>query len=270
MLIFSIKNAFRKKLTAILASLGVGFGLMLVFVIGAFTAGVSAQFQDNLSKTLGIVNVTEEFQTGANSHLPLDLPDALFNTPGVGDSIVSYNVETEAPLSLTSEYFKDPDPDKLILKGLNVTIDQAWGGATTKIIEGRLFEVGKNETIIDSRLVDISGFPNSLGSNITIDLGNSTMNLEIVGVYAQDDTGAPSFVPRDYYIYVDIQLVWDLLEEAGEVSNMYTLISLRFDVKNYDATEKYVERLKIHLLYSMHLQLFLALLLYLREEWQLL
>jgi len=60
MLKFSIKNAFRKKSTAILSSIGVGIGLMLVFVIGAFTAGVTAQFQENLSETIGIVEILEK------------------------------------------------------------------------------------------------------------------------------------------------------------------------------------------------------------------
>jgi len=68
MLRFSIKNAFRKKSTAILSSVGVGIGLMLVFVIGAFTAGVSAQFQQNLAETVGLVEVVEKGNLGSNSH----------------------------------------------------------------------------------------------------------------------------------------------------------------------------------------------------------
>jgi putative ABC transport system permease protein len=248
MLTFSIKNAFRKKLTAILASLGVGFGLMLVFVIGAFTAGVTAQFQDSLTRTLGIVDVTEKLQSGPDSHLPLSLPNALYNTPGVGDHILSYNVETEVPYYFTAEYLGKLGNagDRLVLKGLNRTIDQNWGGATTQIIEGRTFEGGKNETIIDSRLIDVAQFNTSIGSSITIyfDLGGiNTTTLKIVGIYKQEDNGAPSFVPRDYYIYTDIQLVWDLLERANEVSNIYTLISIRFDVKNHDETETFVDRI---------------------------
>ena len=68
MLRFSIKNAFRKKGSAILASLGVAFGLMLVFVIGAFTAGLKVQFEDNLTRTLGIVNIYEKSECRPNNH----------------------------------------------------------------------------------------------------------------------------------------------------------------------------------------------------------
>ncbi|MFX1307363.1 MAG: ABC transporter permease [Promethearchaeota archaeon] len=248
MLLFSIKNAFRKKLIAILASVGVGFGLMLVFVIGAFTAGVSTQFQDSLTRTLGIVNITEKLQQGSDSHLPLNLREELLNTPDVGEFILNFNVETQAPDYFTSDYFDNLSVagDRLILKGLNYVIDQGWKGATTKIIEGRNFENNKNETIIDSRLLDIAKFPISIGSNITIkfDLGGfNKTTLTIVGIYEQEDSGTPSFVPRDYYIYTDIQTIWNFLELASEESNIYTLISLRFNVKGHDDTDKFVERI---------------------------
>ncbi len=248
MLLFSIKNAFRKKLIAILASVGVGFGLMLVFVIGAFTAGVSSQFQDNLNTTLGIVSVTEKLQQGSDSNLPESLPRAIENTPGVGEFLLNYNLETQAPDYFASDYFGNLSTlgDKLIVIGLNGTIDQNWGGATTKIIQGRNFENNKNEIIIDSRLLDVAQFPDTIGSNITINLdlgGINTTTLRIVGVYDQEDSGAPSFVPREYYIYTDIQTIWNFLDLAGEPSNIYTLISLRFNVKGHDDTDTYVERI---------------------------
>ena len=248
MILFSIKNAFRKKLIAILAAIGVGFGLMLVFVIGAFTAGVSAQFQDNLTRTLGIVDVTEKLRGGADSHLPLSLPQDILNTPNVGESILSYTVETQAPDYFTSEYWSNLTTfgDRLLLKGLNSTIDGNWGGPTTKIIEGRSFDPNKNETIIDSRLVNIADFPVTVGSNLTINLnlsGNKTSILTIVGIYEQNDIGAPSFVPRDYYIYTELQTTWNLLNIAAEPSNIYTLISLRFNVKGHEDTDEFVERI---------------------------
>ncbi len=248
MLFFSIKNAFRKKLISILAAVGVGFGLMLVFVIGAFTAGVSSQFQDSLTRTLGIINVTEKLQQGPDSHLPLTLPQELQETPNVGEYILSYNVETQTPDYFAIDYWNNLSTfgDRLFLKGLNSSIDNTWGGATTKIIEGRNFEPNQNETIIDSRLVDITDFPSTLGNTLTINLdlsGNKTAILTIVGIYEQEDTGAPSFVPRDYYIYTDMQTTWNLLGIAGEESQIYTLISLRFNVQGHEDTDKFVERI---------------------------
>jgi len=158
MLKFSFKNAFRKKSTAILASIGVAIGLMLVFVVGAYTAGVQVQFEDNLTRTLGIANVIEESEIGPNSQLPLNITESLINTEGVGDSILGYNVETQAPYSYTTDYLdKLENPgDRLAVVGLNKSLDEVWRGFTTRILEGRNFEIGQNETIISTPLASIA------------------------------------------------------------------------------------------------------------------
>ncbi|TFF87560.1 MAG: hypothetical protein EU549_04520, partial [Promethearchaeota archaeon] len=208
MLIFSIKNAFRKKSTAVLSSLGVAIGLMLVFVVSGYTAGVEAQFEDNLTRTLGIVNVIEKSEIlipTPDSHLPLNIIDDLKNTSEVGEYIIDYNVETQSPYSFTTGYWDklQNQDDKLIVIGLNKSLDENWQGFTTRIIEGRNFEIRQNETIISSRLASIADFPVSIGSNITLTLdllGTETMNLTIVGIYKQIEDGTPSFVPRDYAI----------------------------------------------------------------------
>ncbi len=249
MLKFSIKNAFRKKGTAILASVGVGFGLMLVFVIGAFTAGVNAQFQDNLTRSIGIVEVLEKDVEGrANSHLPLNLPNKLSDTPNVGNFIISHNIETQAPIYFTSNY-SGPSKlqnigDTLTLKGLNQSLDQNWGGPTTKLLQGRSFTIGNNEAIVDNRLLDAAQFPISIGVNITISLdpgGINTTTLTIVGIYEEEDIGAPDFVPREYYIYTDIQTLWNYLYLAGEETNVYSSIDLRFNVETTEETENFAD-----------------------------
>jgi putative ABC transport system permease protein len=248
MLRFSIRNAFRKKSTAILASLGVAIGLMLVFVVGAYTAGVQVQFEDNLTRTLGIVNVIEESEIGPNSHMPLNITDSLLNTEDVGDYILDYNVETQAPYSYTIEYLdKLANPgDRLAVAGLNKTLDEDWRGFTTRIIEGRNFENGQNESIISSRLASKADFPVSIGSNITLTLdliGNETLNLTIVGIYEPYEDGTPPFVPRDYLVFTDIQTIWDARNQSGDETDIYTSITLRFDVNNHEETTEFVERI---------------------------
>jgi putative ABC transport system permease protein len=248
MLRFSIKNAFRKKSTAILASLGVAIGLMLVFVVGAYTAGVQYQFEDNLTRTLGIVNIIEESQVGPNSHLPLNITDSLLTTEEVGDYIIDYNVETQAPYSYTAEYFdKLENPgDRLAVVGLNKSLDENWQGFTTRIIEGRNFEMGQNETIIGSRLDSIADFSTSIGSKIKLNLdlvGNVTLNLTIVGIYESIEDGTPPFVPRDYVVYTDIQTIWDARNQSGDTTNIYTSVSLRFDVNSHEETTEFVDKI---------------------------
>jgi len=246
MLKFSIKNAFRKKIIAILASVGVGFGLMLVFVIGAFTAGVDATFQDNISRSLGIVSIQEDgVPFESESTLPTNITESIFTIPDVGSSIVSYNVETRAPSNFLTFYESQlPNgQDTLFLIGINQSIDQEWGGVTTDILEGDLFETGKNETIVDSRLSSIVNFSVSIGSILNVDLGSQNASLNISGVYTQEDLGAPSFVPRQYYIYTDMETVWNFLEIADGASEKYTSINLRFNVKTIEETKAFVEKI---------------------------
>jgi putative ABC transport system permease protein len=254
MLRFSIKNAFRKKSTAILASIGVGVGLMLVFVIGAFTAGVTAQFQNNLAQTIGIVEILEkDVDTRTNSHLPLSLPDELYNTPNVGDSISQYNVEVQAPFFYTSNYSGETqlriNGDLLTLKAINHTLDQLWGGPTSKILQGRVFEPESNEIIIDSRLITDAQFPVGLGDALGVKLDPGDVNkssLTIVGVYQQDDIGAPPFVPKEYYIYTDLSTLWNFFNISGLETNSYTAIELLFDVKTTKETNVFVDRINTY------------------------
>ena len=172
MLIFSIKNAFRKKGIAILSALGVGFGLMLVFVLGAFSAGVSAQFRENVSESVGQVQVTEKLESGANSHLPKDIPKQLFETEGVGEHITGYNVEVQAYPYFTFDYADDleNDGDNIILKGLNKTLDKKWDGPSNNVIEGRVFKNGKKELLIDSRLLDIEELDLEINKTVEVNL----------------------------------------------------------------------------------------------------
>jgi len=248
---FSAKNAFRKRSTAILSSLGVAIGLMLVFVVGAYTAGVQAQFDDNLTRTLGIVNIIEETEIlipTPDSNLPLTIISDLQNTNEVGEFIIDYNVECQAPYSYTTEYWDklaNPD-DKLIVVGLNKTLDENWNGFTTRIIEGRNFEVGQNETIISSRLANSADFLVSIGNKIELILdllGNETLDLTIVGIYQQIEDGTPPFVPREYPIYTDIQTIWDARNQSSDETNLYTMISLRFNVNSHKETLNIVDRI---------------------------
>ncbi len=248
MLRFSIKNAFRKKSTSILSSLGVAIGLMLVFVVGAYSAGVQVQFESNLTRTLGTVNIVEESKIGPESHLPLNITESLLNTTEVGEFIINYNVETQAPYYYTADYSDKlaNSGDRLTVVGLNKTLDEEWNGFTTKITNGRTFEAGQNETIISSQMASIADFPITIGDIITLDLNivtNLTLELTIVGIYEAIEDGTPPFIPRDYYIYTDIQTMWDAREQSGDTTDIYTLITLRFDVRSHEETKVFVEKI---------------------------
>lgn len=247
MLKFSIKNAFRKKTIAILASAGIGFGLMLMFVLGAFNAGVSAQFEENFSKVAGVVSVTEADKPGPFSELPLDTMDIILDSE-IGNDAIAYNVKMELSPALTSLYDENltNDDDSISVLGINNTLDQSWEGPTTKILSGSSFATAQNETILDSRLQNLPDFNVAIGDKITLEYlaGTETWNLTVVGFYDQDDTGAPSFVPRVYSIYTDIETAWQISDAAGGERDIYTGIDIRFPATNNDEAQVYVQAIE--------------------------
>jgi putative ABC transport system permease protein len=81
-----------------------------------------------------------------------------------------------------------------------------------------------------------------LGSKINISLGGLKIaNLTIVGIYEEIDIGAPDFVPREYYIYTDIQTIWNFLKISGDETGKYSTINLRFNVETTQETENFAD-----------------------------
>lgn len=222
---------------------------MLVFVLGAFNAGVQAQFQDELTQLVGQVQVTEKFQSGPDSQLPTDMPDQLLDTPDVGDKVIRYNVETEGLVYFMADYTGklQNDGDSLKIIGLDTELDTEWGGPTTNVQEGELFEDGKYEVILDSRLADVADFSTDVGDDLTVFLdagGINTTSVEIVGIYEQEDSGAPDFVPRSYFLYTSLDTMYDLLGDTNETENQYyTSVSLLFDAETNEETNEYAKEI---------------------------
>jgi putative ABC transport system permease protein len=253
MLKFALRNVARKKGVAIIASFGIGFGLMLMFTLGAFSAGVAAQFEDNYAEVLGIVEVTEYGNQGATSQLPPAVLETILESEA-GSALLAYNYQAIAP-----PYFTIPsvgeignDGDRLTIVGVNQSVDAAYGGATSVLQSGRAFSPGEAEVIVDSRLADLAAGPGlnfsvALGSDLEffLDLGGTeTRNVTIVGVYEQEDSGAPSFVPRSYFAYIDLQVLWDLLEDAGETPGLYSSIQLRFPATSNEEAQAYIAQVE--------------------------
>jgi putative ABC transport system permease protein len=249
MLRFSIKNVFRKRGITILASTGIGVGLMLMLVLGAFSAGVKAQFDENFSKLAGVVEVTQANRQGWQSNMPLDTVQKLLNA-NFGSDIRKHNVFFEMSTDYVLLYSDKLSlaGNRLSITGLNIGIDKEWEGSTTKIIEGRMFNPGAREIIIDSRLKDVAEFDVNVGKTFTLYLNGTLLgekvDVNIVGVYQQDDSGAPDFVPRSYFMYMDINVAWEIATEAENPSNFYTKIDLRFPGESNEQTQGYVDAIK--------------------------
>ncbi|MBN2150851.1 MAG: ABC transporter permease, partial [Candidatus Lokiarchaeota archaeon] len=244
MLKFALKNAFRKKSVAVLSSLGIGFGLMLQFVLGGFSAGITQQVTENFAKALGVVQVTEYgIDTTSQSELPTSIVDDLYAANFSGD-IEGHNVRVEMASKFTLPYAAGlPNTgDRLVIVGLNKSLDTAFGGPTSKMRSGTAFQPGADQAVIDSRLLTISpGFSTGIGDNFTVYINVVTKyNLTITGVCEQEDSGAPSFVPRAYYVYIDIITAWNLLGLEGDSNGTYTQLDIQFPAVSNEVTQRYV------------------------------
>lgn len=257
---FVIQNIFRKKFVAIISTTGIGFGLMLMFVLGAFNAGVSAQVAEDFYKVLGVVELTETEQFGSNSQLPVDIPEKLLEST-IGDDIIAYNAEVELPTSFTAFYrinnYLPSEQDSLKLIGVDPNLDETWEGPTTKIREGgRSFTPESYEIIIDSRIADEPDrFQFNLGIGDTLPIyvsyPNTSINViefEVVGIFEQADNGAPDFVPRDYFFYIDLNTAWELREiawnEPYSYFDYYTSIDIRFPATSTEETQVYIDEIQ--------------------------
>ncbi len=260
MLKFILKNVFRKKFVAVLSSMGIGFGLMLMFVLGAFNAGVNAQLNENFSKVLGVVEITEAEQQGSNSQLPTTIIGDLYDTE-IGSEIQAYNVKSQVSSFYTAYYRANNllknDDDNLAVIGINQTLDQEWGGPTTKVREGgSSFEPNTFQALIDSRIHDNKedfDMNSEIGENISLYLDypnteTNIINLEIVGIYEEEDTGAPDFVPRTYNIYISLPTAWNITEtgwsEAYEYFDYYTQVDVRFPAEETEIIDGYIETMR--------------------------
>ena len=243
---------------AILSSSGIGFGLMLMLVLGAFSAGVQATIKDNFSQVVGIIEISQAEQSGDFSRLPTNIIEKLYESE-IGPEIKAYNIESELSPLFTRYYTINnklkTDRDTLGVKGLNASVDAIWGGPTTKIREGRLFNPGANEVILDSRIADNKEsfqINTTIGSTITLylsfpNLSVNLVDLTIVGIYEQEDLGAPEFVPRQYNLYTSMETAWALREqgwlEIFPYYDYYTKVNLLFDVTNSSEAKDFVNKL---------------------------
>lgn len=259
MLKFIFHNVFRKKFVAILSSAGIGFGLMLMLVLGAFSNGVTAQINENFSRVVGIIEITEAEQAGANSQLPTDIIDKILASPA-GTDVQAYTVNAELPTIYTRSYSAQSlllnPTDAISVIGTNLTLDKQWEGPTTKIrTGGRTFAAESYEGIIDSRLIDNENIPLNvtIGDNITLylDYPNTStraINITIVGIYEQEDLGAPEFVSRQYYLYIDLKTAWNIVEtgwkEPYTYFDYYTKLSLRYPATTSEEIKIYLDQVK--------------------------
>jgi len=191
---FSILAAFRRKLVAVLAIVGVSLGSGLLVALLSFSEGIEARFNQAFQQVSGTITVLPEGGNilgrmigAASDPLPESYAKEIAGLEGV-ETTLSY-VVAQIPSSAL-----DLPP----LMGLGLTgIGDGDAGLllspTEKIIEGRSFEeegeviVGKH-TVADTKMM---GREITVGDRFRVPVGQTgeSVELVVVGIF---ETGSPT------------------------------------------------------------------------------
>lgn len=185
LLLFSIRNAFRKKAVAALAVLGVAFGCALMTFLFSVTAGMENRVESTFNNLSGQITITQKgsmfgglLQGVGSSSLPASYIDIIQGVPNVN------NVTGQVTAILR------PAGATLVMPLFG------YGGAETgadnlpfqNIVEG-VAPASDNEVVIGKSLQEYLTF-----ANVSYDIGgiyafevpgtaSRTRNLKVVGVY---------------------------------------------------------------------------------------
>lgn len=187
MIKFSILSAFRRKVVAVLAIIGVGLGSGLLVAILALSAGAQSRFNRTFQQLSGTISVTSEGGSIIGRILGL-----------TGDPLpISYvsevrrieGVEIVSPFVSGRLLSEKLGPFGALGLGLTGVLEgeELFGNPQENIIEGRSFSDG-NEVIAGAELFQfakLSGEGLSVGDKITVPLGagRETIEISLVGVF---------------------------------------------------------------------------------------
>lgn len=211
-IIFSLKNAFRKKGVAFLAILGVSIGVALMVFILSSSAGVNKIFQESFTKSSSEIFVSRSNTTpfgvgggGEDTFLPksyIDKIEKIENVKAVIPRITIFFTKTEP---------KTPG-SFLTVVGVDSGRDKKGDGPTNYIKEGKVFEE-KNEVIVGKTFLDSFSMTNEgkelkIGDKIKVivppqKIGQvpKEISFKIVGKF---ETG--NFL-EDFYIFTSEETV---------------------------------------------------------------
>ena len=226
MLKYSILNAFRRKVIAIIAILGTALGVALMTVLLSISDGMDAQMNKTMNEMAGWVMVyPESAPMGYIMPSQIGFPESYVDEIKQLDNV---NKETVSPLvmAFVSKSAADfGDPMGVSLKGADrqttAILKEDDPFAAKNIIEGRAPENGTDEVIIGNTLAVFGkakgGNYAEIGGKITVPVGNNSVTLTVVGIF---ETGNRIY---DGAIYTDTDTARKLMPTlaAGEVNYIH-------------------------------------------------
>ena len=192
MLKYSILNAFRRKVIAIIAILGTALGVALMTVLLSISDGMDAQMSKTMNEMAGWVMVYPE-----SAPMGYIMPSQIGFPKSYADEIkqlANVNKEAVSPLVLAfvpTGVADFGDPMGVSLKGADIQtsaiLKENDPFADKNIVDGRAPEDGKDEVIIGNMLAIFAkakgGDYAEVGGKINIPVGNSSVTLTVVGIF---------------------------------------------------------------------------------------
>ena len=233
MFLFSLKNAFRKKLPAILAIFACSLGVGLMSFVFSTTQGIEKKYNAVFSEIATHIVVSPKgsflgFSTGKGT-LKKDLIKKIKNIPEVSD--YAFSVYVMVP----QKAFKTADPFCLLV-GVEKEKAIKMKKALRSVYQGRLFEK-ENEVILGKKLLEdakMVGNEVKIGDEIVLfSPRGKKISLKVVGFFESGN------ITDDYSMFTDIKTARKIsLIPEDEVS------SIIVEAKSLDDVEALEKKLK--------------------------
>jgi len=250
---FALKNAFRKKLVAVLSITGIAIGIALMVTLSAASAGFDNLLGEAIAETVGDVEVQEYNTELTLSQLPMNISD-IIRTIDSSDKIIALSPEVvvsnflQFADNVTIEVGMMGPPSSMMsaialgARGVNPGDDATFDGPTTKIVEGRLFETDY-EIIIADYILEGGSSVFTLSESVDLMINYTyTVPVTIVGVY---DTGEDMtrILEPGFVMSVNTSLQINSLT-LPFIQTGYNIAKIRFDSKSTNETSIYIAELE--------------------------
>lgn len=215
-----LKNPFRKKSNAALAILGITIAIMAIIVLGLFAGSMSAALEGTIH------NAGSDFTiTGT------DDGDSAYGTSTIDASWQDKILKVEGVESIYSCYVIRDQLSSSIAIGLNTSNMSADDLSLTK---GRMFDNNKSEVIMGK----IAAESDNVSLNDEVDLFGK--KFKVVGIY---ESGKQE---NDLSTYTSIEDVQNIMDDPGDVSNIYVKVADGYDVQKVanSINDKYGDDIK--------------------------
>ncbi|MBY9000136.1 MAG: ABC transporter permease [Candidatus Heimdallarchaeota archaeon] len=274
--IFAFKNAFRRKIVAILAIVGISVAITMQVTINSFTTGMDETFNDIFGELMGTFQLQEkDSPVSYASQLPTNITETIMSFE---NSSLINSVATEQNLPATVNNYTDilgettfGTPMGISIRGIeNIDLFSEVYSELEELTNGsREFEYNKDECIIPYALYKNNSEVFDIGKTFSLMINSSyTYDLEIVGITAAAVGGImQSIMVTGYDIYVPINVTNAVLFELLRNDTMnhmfhYTpfgldpshfgthnpnVVAVRTTIDNSEDIEVFIEELTVYL-----------------------